>query len=514
MEEIRALLRRHAVGVWRHRWIAVAVAWLICAAGWTGVWSIPNSYEASARLYIDADEVLTPLLKGLALDNSLGSQIEVLQRTLLSRPNLEKLISKTDLDLGIKGPADLEGLVAKLGTAIRIVPQTKNLFTITYRDESPKLAYDVVTTIVNLFIESKTGNNRNDLENARLFLGQQIAGYETKLREAEGKRAEFRAKYIDLLPDGGGTSRLDAARASVRALQGQLADATGRRDRLTVELAATPPTLVVETDPGVAASGGGGTGGELAAAQRRLQELQLTLTDQHPDVVRQRKLIDSLRRAPPAADGGTPVNPGRPARSKIQPNGVYDQLKVLQVQAESDVASLTRQVTDATRERDRLEDIARNAPGVQAQYINLDRDYDVVRKNYDELLARRESMRLSAAADSDADKVKLQIIDPPKVPQIPVGPKRVLLLSGVLLAGIGGGIASAVLLGQLDRSFHSVRDLRALGLPVAGGISLLAGVARPGPRLGPAMAAVAVAVLLLCGVYGGLLWRVLHGAAA
>ena len=513
MEELRAQLRRHGVGAWRHRWVAVAVAWLICAAGWAGVWSIPNSYEASARLYIDADEVLTPLLKGLALDNSLNSQIEVLQRTLLSRPNLEKLISKTDLDLGIKGPADLERLVAQLGGSIRITPQTRNLFTITYRNEKPRLAYDVVTTIVNLFIESKTGNNRTDLANAGQFLAQQIGGYEAKLREAETKRAEFRAKYIDLLPDGGGGSRLDVARGAVRALQGQLADATGRRDRLTLELAATPPTLVVETDPGVAASGGGG-GGELAAAQRRLQELLLTLTDQHPDVVRQRRLIDSLRNAPPPPAGGAAANPGRPARSRIQPNAVYDQLKVLQVQAESDVASLQRQVADATRERDRLEDIARNAPGVEAQFTNLNRDYDVVRKNYDELLARRESMRLSAAADSDADKVKLQVVDPPQVPQIPVGPKRVLLLSGVLLAGIGGGGAVAVLLGQLDRSFHNVRDLRALGLPVAGGISLLAGVARPGPRLGPSLAALAVAVLLLCGVYGGLLWRVLNGAAA
>ena len=513
MEELRAHVRRQAIGVWRHRWIAVAAAWLICLAGWAGVAAIPNSYEASARLYIDADEVLTPLLKGLALDNSLGSQIEVLQRTLLSRPNLEKLIARTGLDRGVSGPAGLERLVAELASAIRIVPQTRNLFTITYRNAQPRLAYDVVTSIVGIFIDSKTGNNRTDLENARQFLAQQIAGYETKLREAESRRAEFRARYIDLLPsDGGGGSRLDAARAAARSLQGQLIDLTGRRDRLALELAATPPTVVVETDPGVAASVSGGGGGELAAAQRRLAELQLTLTDQHPDVARQRRLVETLART--GGGGGGIVNPGRPARTKVQPNAVYDQLKVLRVQADSDVASLARQVADATRERDRLEDIARNAPGVEAQFINLNRDYDVVRKNYDELLARRESMRLSAAADTDAEKVKLQVVDPPQVPQIPVGPKRVLLLSGVLLAGLGGGLAAAVLLGQLDRSFHSVRDLRRLGLPVAGDISLLAGVARQPRRPAPAAAAVAAAVLLLGCVYGGLLWRLLHGAAA
>ena len=61
-------MRRYAVGGWRHRWIAVALAWAICIAGWIAVSLIPNTYEATARLYVDADQVLTPLLKGLALD--------------------------------------------------------------------------------------------------------------------------------------------------------------------------------------------------------------------------------------------------------------------------------------------------------------------------------------------------------------------------------------------------------------------------------------------------------------
>jgi uncharacterized protein involved in exopolysaccharide biosynthesis len=139
MRALLSQLRRYEVTAWRHRWIAVAAAWIICIAGWAAVASIPNSYEASARLYVDADDVLTPLLKGLALDNSLGNEIEVLQRTLLSRPNLEKLISKTDLNLTIRSPSDLERLVAELATAIHIVPQTRNLFTIATRSRSSRM---------------------------------------------------------------------------------------------------------------------------------------------------------------------------------------------------------------------------------------------------------------------------------------------------------------------------------------------------------------------------------------
>ncbi len=86
---------------------------------------MPNQYESSARLYVDADAILTPLLRGLAADSAPTSQLEMLQRTLLSRPNLEKLISKTDLDLSAAGPSDRERLLQSLAQAIQVKPQTQ-----------------------------------------------------------------------------------------------------------------------------------------------------------------------------------------------------------------------------------------------------------------------------------------------------------------------------------------------------------------------------------------------------
>src|SRR5450756_1662814 len=148
MEALRVLMRRHLVGAWRHRWIGVVFAWLICGAGWLFVLTVPNQYEASARLYVDADAVLTPLLRGLAVDNTVSNQLDILQRTLLSRPNLENLVSKTDLELSVNSPVDLERLVSSLSTDIKINPQTRSLFTITYRSTSAKLSYDVVQAIL------------------------------------------------------------------------------------------------------------------------------------------------------------------------------------------------------------------------------------------------------------------------------------------------------------------------------------------------------------------------------
>jgi uncharacterized protein involved in exopolysaccharide biosynthesis len=60
MDPIRLLIRQYINAAWRRRWTGVIVAWLVCAGGWAAVAFIPNEYESSARLYVDADAVLLP----------------------------------------------------------------------------------------------------------------------------------------------------------------------------------------------------------------------------------------------------------------------------------------------------------------------------------------------------------------------------------------------------------------------------------------------------------------------
>src|SRR6195952_3521457 len=126
MDAMRLLLAQYLRAAWRRRWMGVIIAWLACGIGWVAVYAIPNQFESGARLFVDADAGLTPLLRGLAADSAPTTQLEILQRTLLSRPNMEKLVSKTDLDLTLNSPADRERLVTRLGTEIRVNPQTKN----------------------------------------------------------------------------------------------------------------------------------------------------------------------------------------------------------------------------------------------------------------------------------------------------------------------------------------------------------------------------------------------------
>src|SRR5437763_8240570 len=89
--------------LWRYKWLSVAVAWLVCAVGWPMVALMPPKYESSTRVYLNADPILTPLLRGLSVEDNPARQLDYMQRTLLSRPNLEQIIKLSDMDKNLKG---------------------------------------------------------------------------------------------------------------------------------------------------------------------------------------------------------------------------------------------------------------------------------------------------------------------------------------------------------------------------------------------------------------------------
>jgi polysaccharide chain length determinant protein (PEP-CTERM system associated) len=503
MDRLYVLTRQVLTSAWRQRWLLVATSWALCVIGWAGVYLVPNVYESEARLYVDADAILTPLLRGLAIDTATANQLELMQRTLLSRPNLDKLIGATDLNLSATVPQQKERLISQLGRAIKVTSEARNLFTVTYRNENPQLAHDVVAGLVDIFLEQATGSNRADMANAQKFLTQQISSYEIQLRAAEQRRADFRRKYLDILPlESNGGSRLDNARVSVRDLEAQVRDALANRAALQEEARITPPVIS-------AASVGGGVAGEtsshdqLALAEAKLAELRTRFTDQHPDVILTRQLIASLAAAPNrTGSASTYSNRGSLA------NPVYEQVKLRLIEAEATVSSLQARLDTARKELTRMEELARVAPQVEAEYQDLDRGYNVLRKNYEELLARRESSNITAAADTGADKVRLRVIDPPQMPSIPIAPNRLMLISIVLLGGLGAAAALPIVLSQMDQSISDVGRLRELGPPVLGGISLVPSSTRR-IKLYSLGLTVAASIVLLLVVYGGLASRMI-----
>ncbi|MFM1891764.1 MAG: hypothetical protein RLZ44_841, partial [Pseudomonadota bacterium] len=177
MHEVLVLLLRHARGVWRYRWWMLGIAWVVCLVGWTVVARMPDQYQATARVYVDTSSVLQPFLQGLAIRTTdTDRKISLMTRTLLSQPNLEKVMRMTDLDLQAKTAEDREEILAELGKDIRFGSTSKdNLYTINYPNNSPELAKLVVKSLLTIFMEGNLGEARKEQDTATQFLEQQIA---------------------------------------------------------------------------------------------------------------------------------------------------------------------------------------------------------------------------------------------------------------------------------------------------------------------------------------------------
>jgi polysaccharide chain length determinant protein (PEP-CTERM system associated) len=474
----------------------------VCVVGWIALSRIPDQYEANVRLHVDTDALLGPLLRGLTVDTGTASQAELMQKTLLTRTNLGKLLKMSYPAIANGPEADRERLSQRLALAIQITSSGPNLVTVTYRDSNPRAAYGVVKAAATIFVDNQADAARSDMSNAKRFLKAQIANYEGQLSEAEKRRADFRGRYFDILPgEGNAPSRLQMARDNLAKLESDHADAELRLNAIKEQLKSIPQFLSVTGGVNIMQGGVVTTLSpaqqQLFDAERSLKALQLRETDAHPDVIAAKKLIELLKKEV--------VGTGPEPTGRTISNPVYEQVRLQIIDKQTDLASLEAKIVVAHASADRLEKLAHDAPGVDAEYARLDRDYAIIQKNYNELVGRLEQARIADAAN-DSTEDKIQIVDPPLLPAVPMAPKRALLTSAILFAGLGAGIGVVILFGQMDRSFNSIQTLRRrLDVPVLGAISHIRNGRYRATWLRSAWLALAITVLFC--VYGGLLLR-------
>ncbi len=486
MEHLVKQLRDMARGMWHRRWYGLAVAWLVGAVGALVVYSIPDRYEASARVYVDTDSVLRPLMTGIAVQRNLAEELSILSRILISRPNVEKLVRMTDSDLGIKSPQEREKLIDRMMSSlqIRAARREDNLYTISYRDTNPEQAKRVVQALLSIFLESSLGNKRSDAEQAEKFINEQIAIYEKRLQDAENRLKEFRLKYMGLGAGGDRDyiSQLTALSEELARARVELRAAEESRDALKRELAGEEPVFL--PDAGAAAPAETGAVPEidarLATLKQALDELLRRYTDRHPDVQNTRRIIAELEQekqkilAARRASGGGPATMGSADR-----NPVYQQIKVSLAAAEANVAALRARVANYEARYRQLQERQALIPQMEAELARLNRDYEVEKRAYENLVARREQAAMSKELQGSGGIGEFRVIDPPRAESKPVAPNRSLLLPVVFAGSLGAGLLASFLVSQLFPTFHDSRTLREVTRrPVLGTISLL-----PSPAL-------------------------------
>jgi polysaccharide chain length determinant protein (PEP-CTERM system associated) len=498
MAEITAALLNFLKAIGKYRWYAVAITWTVAVIGWVVVLRLPNQYEASARVYVDTQSILKPLLSGMTTMPNLDQQVNFMRRTLISRPNVESVMRMVDLDVRAKDSKEHEKLVNDLMSQIKIAgTERDDIYTITYVADNPKLGKDVVQSLLTIFMEGSFSGKKQDSEKAVQFIDEQIKNYEEKLATAENSLKEFKIKNMGMLPQGGDFgAQLAQATDQLNQARLELAEAEQARTALHRDLTGAPVKPGTETiDPGLLDPD---LEARIATAQKNLDALRLQYTEAHPDIIANRRLLDGLlaQRAALAKKGRKNLDPGAGYSPMMQ------QMRVAQSQAEARVASMRARVGEYENRLARLRSQSVTAPEVEAQLAQLNRDYQVNRENYQKLVERRESARLSGDLSSATDMLTFRIIDPPTVPPLPSGPNRVRLFSLVFVGALIAGLAAAFLMSQVRPTFMNQQTLRtSTGLPILGSISMNWTPEQTVKRK-RRVVALAISVLVLFGAYG------------
>jgi len=491
MQEILRLAFQYLDGIWRHRWYALAVALIASPIGWFYTASLPDEYIAQARVFVDTDSVLTPLLSGLAIQTSDSRRVTMMTNVLFSRENMEKLARMTDMDLSAKTPQQMDDLVKDLKDRVSLVRQGDNIYTIAFEDRSPDLAKRVVQSMLTIFVESNLGSSRQDQDSAERFLQREVKDYERRLIDGERKVKDFKMRNMDILSDRGSYyTRLQAARASLKRAEDGVRSATRRRDQLADQIAITEDQGAESVDYSDYLSDA--LKAHLAEYDLRIRDMQkqlddflLRYTDIHPDIVAAKAALERLKVQREGAKTEFLAKQDRHAVVKsLSGNPIYQQLRIRLSEAESEIANQQSMVENLKGDIEKYQASVDQVLQVESEQQQLNRDYSILRANHSQLMERIEKARMTREADTSVDTVKFRTLDPPKVPGQPSAPNRLLLASSMFGGAWAAGLGLAFLLSLLRPVFGDRRQLtEAIGLPVLGSVNMVWTVAERRKKL-------------------------------
>ena len=483
MQEVIEQAVDYLKGIWLKRRFIIVSTWLICPIGWYAVMQLDNVYESNARVFADTQSILGPLLKGLTVETNPETQINMMVKTLLNRTNLERISRMTDLDIQAVTPREYEILIERLKTEIKISKPVRreNIFLISYEDKDPEVARNVVQSALTVFIENTLGDNRTDSDSAQKFLETQISEYENRLLASESRLTDFKQKYRDVLPSeaGGYYNQLRTEKEKLAEAELALQEVENSIKSANEQLQANSTSAQQSSDKiSDATSVSTSYDERIKQIETNLDGLLLRYTDKHPDVAETKRLLENLNKLRKdeldnyyatleESDGANSSN-----LNALNINPVYQEIRIKLNELQNEAASLKVRVNNYKTKTADLENKIHIIPEIEAELTALDRGYNITKSKYEALLSRNETAQLAQQADESTSNINFRIIDPPRVPTEPIGPKRLLFLVATLILAYGAGIGLSFLFSQINPVVTSGQQVSKItGIPIFGIVS-------------------------------------------
>ncbi len=440
-------------------------------------------------MFVDTRTALRPALQGLTVDQNVDAQINFVRQSLLEGPQLESIAKQTGILLpSVKDERKKARILDNFSNRVALTVSNAGsqgderstagtIYEFHFEDVSRARALDVVDTLLSTFVEQTLGGKREGSENAQKFLEAQIKDYEQRLSQAEDKLATFKKQNLGLMPSdqGGYFAQLQKETDEAKKAEIELSIAVSRREELVKQLH-SDQAVSAAGSTGLVGSGANAVGGDtlsrIQQTQAKLDELLLKYTDQHPDVIATRATLEELKkRRAVELQSLRQGDAAAVAASGAGNNPVYQSMQLELNKADVDIAALRQELAQHDSTVADLKRRLNSAPQVEAEFQQLNRDYDVNKAQYTALLESYQKARLGERADT-AGSVRFEVVLPPTASVVPVWPKRTRLISELWILALVAGAGLAYGLHVLKPVVTSVRAANEMTtFPVLGVVS-------------------------------------------
>lgn len=428
---------------------------------------LPKKYASTTTILVEESNIIAPLMEGRAVPTGVVNRATIAREVAFSRKVMNEILSTGGwMD---KQPTALaqDKLIEDITNRTEITNPRENLIQISYTDSDAKRSFDVTRRLADLVITESLATKSQESRDAYEFINSQVSQYHAKLTEAEANLERYRSDNPDARPgiDTDVNARIGELRRQVETSRLDLIDLRSQETALQSQLSGESEISSVQTRAGQYRA-------RLAEMQSQRDQLLLTYTEQHPDVVRVqhqiRDLEEELRRetsrqesrmagSPTSLEGSATLNP------------LYGELRSKLSEARSRSAASTSRIATAETLLAQELERSRRIAASESTLAELTRDYEVNRDLYQDLLKRRENARVSMNLDAEQRGLSFRIQEPATMPLRPSG-LRLLHVAG---AGLGAAFLAPLLLlfGLIKfdpRARSPLRIEREAGLPILG----------------------------------------------
>jgi uncharacterized protein involved in exopolysaccharide biosynthesis len=478
---------------------------------------LPPLYESSGVLLVEQSEVPEYLVRS-TVPNFPDERVRTITQRVLTENNLSKIVEQYDLypELTETMPEEaLRLMQERLSVAAEdpallpnLIGNTENViaFTVAFSHSTPRVARDVATDLVNLYLSENQRVRQELALETRQFLADQVRRLEREMAETERQIAEFKRQHSGSLPELANMNLqlLDRTERDLEIVESEIRSLRERRALFESELAELSPYAPIVDDAGNvvlsardrlkmlqrsyvqysatyspdhpdllkirreidALSAQTGLPGidanilqtELAARTAELDAVRERYSEDHPDVQRLSATIQNLSTA--LTEAPTPRRASAPVAPPDNPVYIQKQVQLGGTAIELDAALARR--TDLQERLASLETRITTTPEIEREYSTLTRGYEQLANQYNDVQSKQREAEIAVNLESESKGERFTILSSPRTPTLPEQPNRIAILMLAVAFSLAAGVGAIASAEASDTTVRASRDVQSL----------------------------------------------------